>query len=194
MVNAVGYDGSGSAPHMNGGAYLAVNGSANGYTNGTTNGHTNEVKPQTNSANGSSPNQADVPIAIVGMSCRFPGDATSPEKLWKLCVNAKSAWSEIPADRWNKEAFHHPDGGRTGTVSVIKSFDIWKTDNEQTNARGGHFLQQDIALFDAPFFNVSAEEAKVSGEASTTSVYHVDHVQRRWTLSYDCNWKLATRQ
>ncbi|KAL2850218.1 hypothetical protein BJY01DRAFT_261657 [Aspergillus pseudoustus] len=78
------------------------------------------------------------------MGCRFPGEATSPERLWELCVNAKSAWSEIPPDRWNKDTFYHPDGARTGT----------------TNVRGGHFLKQDIAHFDAPFFNVSAVEAK----------------------------------
>ncbi|KAL4792644.1 polyketide synthase [Aspergillus venezuelensis] len=87
---------------------------------------------------------ANIPIAIVGMGCRFPGDATSPEKLFELCLNARSAWSQVPEDRWNKDAFYHPDGKRIGT----------------TNVRGGHFLKQDIAHFDAPFFNVSAAEAK----------------------------------
>ena len=72
------------------------------------------------SENGVSPGRTclnDVPIAIVGMGCRFPGEATSPEKLWQLCSNTKSAWSEIPPGRWNKEAFYHPDGGKTGTVN-----------------------------------------------------------------------------
>ncbi|RDW73588.1 reducing type I polyketide synthase [Coleophoma crateriformis] len=96
------------------------------------------------SGNGALQMPTDTAIAIVGMGCRFPGAATSPEKLWELCSSAKSAWSEIPPDRFNKDAFYHTDGGRTGT----------------TNARGGHFLLQDIGLFDAPFFNVSAEEAK----------------------------------
>ncbi|KAL4966473.1 polyketide synthase [Aspergillus stella-maris] len=90
------------------------------------------------------PSIANIPIAIVGMGCRFPGDATSPEKLFELCLNARSAWSEVPEDRWNREAFYHPDGKRIGT----------------TNVRGGHFLKRDIAHFDAPFFNVSAAEAK----------------------------------
>ena len=57
-----------------------------------------------------------MPIAIVGMSCRFPKSATSPSKLWDLLIEGQSAWSEIPPDRWNKDAFYHPDGGRTGTV------------------------------------------------------------------------------
>lgn len=73
------------------------------------------------SGNGASHTRSDVPIAIVGMSCRFPGEATSPEKLWQLCASAKSAWSEIPPERWNRDAFYHPDGGRTGTVSISSS-------------------------------------------------------------------------
>lgn len=113
------------------------------------------------SKNGSSRTPTSTAIAIVGMGCRLPGEATSPEKLWQLCVNAKSAWSEIPPDRWNKEAFYHPDGGRTGTVSSDHLFWYIILTLEKTNVRGGHFLSQDVALFDAPFFNVSMEEAKV---------------------------------
>lgn len=71
--------------------------------------------------NGVSPKRPDVPIAIVGMGCRFPGEATSPEKLWQLCASARSAWSEVPPERWNRDAFHHPDGGRIGTVSRSSS-------------------------------------------------------------------------
>lgn len=61
---------------------------------------------------------ADMPIAIIGMSCRLPGDATSPERLWKLCAEGRSAWSEIPDDRFNKEAFHHPSGSKRTTVCI----------------------------------------------------------------------------
>ena len=67
--------------------------------------------------NGVSPKRSDVPIAIVGMGCRFPREATSPEKLWQLCADARSAWSEVPPERWNQDAFYHPDGGRIGAVS-----------------------------------------------------------------------------
>ena len=58
-----------------------------------------------------------MPIAIVGMSCRFPGDATSPEKLWELCAEARSAWSEVPSERFNQKAFYHPHAEKLGTVS-----------------------------------------------------------------------------
>ncbi|KAL3429943.1 hypothetical protein BDV09DRAFT_200122 [Aspergillus tetrazonus] len=84
-----------------------------------------------------------MPIAVVGMSCRFAGGATSPEKLWQLCAEGRSAWSKVPQSRFNQTAFYHPDGQRPGT----------------SNAQGAHFLQEDVSLFDAPFFNFSAEVA-----------------------------------
>lgn len=59
---------------------------------------------------------SQVPIAIIGMSCRFSGDATSPEKLWKLCAESKSGWSKIPEDRFNLDAFYHPNGQKLDTV------------------------------------------------------------------------------
>ena len=85
-----------------------------------------------------------IPLAIVGIGCRFPGDATNPEKLWDLLANGKSAWSKVPADRWNEEAFLHPDPDDT---------------NGTHNHVGGHFLKQDISEFDASFFNVLPQEA-----------------------------------
>lgn len=59
-----------------------------------------------------------VPIAIIGMSCRFPGDATSPEKLWQLCAEGRSAWSKIPKSRFSQEGFYNPNAERVGTVSL----------------------------------------------------------------------------
>ncbi|KZF20978.1 hypothetical protein L228DRAFT_284065 [Xylona heveae TC161] len=85
-----------------------------------------------------------MPIAIVGMACRLPGEATNPDKLWDLCAKKEAAWSEVPKDRMNIDAFYHPDGERAGN----------------TNARGGHFLKQDVAAFDASFFSIPPTEAK----------------------------------
>ncbi|KAL1623909.1 Type I Iterative PKS [Neofusicoccum ribis] len=93
-------------------------------------------------ANGSH-GDAKAPIAIIGMSCRLPGEATSPEKLWKLCAEGRSAWSEIPGDRFNKEAFYHPCSDKRTTANVT----------------GGHFLKDDIGLFDANFFNLTPDVA-----------------------------------
>ncbi|POR33277.1 Polyketide synthase [Tolypocladium paradoxum] len=83
-------------------------------------------------------------IAIVGLGLRFPGDATSPEELWKVLDGGESQWSEFPKDRLNIEGYFHPGGERQGSISF----------------RGAHFLKGDVAAFDAPFFSVAAEDAK----------------------------------
>ena len=46
------------------------------------------------------------PIAIIGMSLKFPQDATSPESLWRMLMEGRSAMTEIPKDRFNIEAFY----------------------------------------------------------------------------------------
>ncbi|KAF9883547.1 hypothetical protein FE257_003186 [Aspergillus nanangensis] len=86
---------------------------------------------------------ASLPIAIVGMGFRGPGDATNVQRLWDMIVEGREAWSRIPASKWNNSAFHHPDYARHGAVNV----------------EGGHFLTEDVSLFDAPFFNMTSDEA-----------------------------------
>lgn len=58
-----------------------------------------------------------MPIAIVGMGCRLPGGASSPEKLWDMLTKKRSARREIPSDRFNIDAFWHPNADKNGTVS-----------------------------------------------------------------------------
>ena len=58
--------------------------------------------------------------AVIGLSGRFPGEATSPDKLWEMCAAGKDAWSPLPPDRFNSEAFYHPDSGRNGSLSRIE--------------------------------------------------------------------------
>ena len=84
------------------------------------------------------------PIAVIGLSCRFPGDASSPEAFWKLLVEGRSAMTDVPSDRYNLESFYDSSNNRPG----------------MTNVRGGHFLKDDIATFDAPFFSMSPNEAQ----------------------------------
>ncbi|KAK2786787.1 Highly reducing polyketide synthase curS1 [Onygenales sp. PD_12] len=84
----------------------------------------------------------DVPIAVVGLACRFPGDASSPSKFWDMLKNGKSAYSPT-SPRWNSDAFYHPGGSRLNTLPT----------------KGGHFLKEDPYVFDAAFFNITAAEA-----------------------------------
>lgn len=59
----------------------------------------------------------DEPIAIIGMSCRFPGDATDPEAFWEMLIQAKDAWSKVPQERFNVDGFYHPQSAISGAVS-----------------------------------------------------------------------------
>lgn len=86
---------------------------------------------------------APQPIAIIGYACRLPGQVTSPSDLWELCTRARSGWSPIPKDRFSVDAFHHPNPSKVGCF----------------NPKGGYFLEEDLARFDAPFFNLSVQEA-----------------------------------
>ncbi|KAJ5556997.1 Type I Polyketide synthases (Type I PKS) [Penicillium frequentans] len=87
---------------------------------------------------------ADVPIAIVGLSCKFPGEASSPEEFWELLENGRSAWTSDAGFRFNMAAHHHPKRDQNGSFNPI----------------GAHFIKQNLAEFDAPFFSISATEAK----------------------------------
>lgn len=65
------------------------------------------------------PERDVMPIAVIGMACRFPGGSTNPEKLWQMLANRRSGWGEVPADRFTQSSFQHPSSSVGGTVSLV---------------------------------------------------------------------------
>ena len=61
-----------------------------------------------------------MPIAVVGMSFRGPGDATNVENLLRMAAEGREARSKISSQKWNHDAFYHPDPNRFGSVSSVK--------------------------------------------------------------------------
>lgn len=70
---------------------------------------------------------ASEPIAIVGSSCRLPGGATSPSRLWDLLETPRDVVQKIPASRFNTEQFYHADSQHHGVSSRPAPLDMYVT-------------------------------------------------------------------
>ncbi|KAI8945912.1 ketoacyl-synt-domain-containing protein [Xylaria longipes] len=123
----------GSATYANGNSKGSVKTYSNGHSNG-------DIQSQVATP---TPKAKTMPIAVVGMSCRLPGNVASPAEFWELCARARSGYSTIPPERFNTASFQHPNPGKAGCHNPV----------------GGHFLNTDLAAFDAPFFNLTEKEA-----------------------------------
>jgi phthiocerol/phenolphthiocerol synthesis type-I polyketide synthase B len=82
------------------------------------------------------------PVAVVGIGCRLPGEVFGPQSFWRLLVEGEDAVTEVPADRWDAEAFYDPDPLAPGRMTT----------------KWGGFLS-DVAGFDADFFGITPREA-----------------------------------
>ncbi|WP_426752693.1 SDR family NAD(P)-dependent oxidoreductase [Myxococcus sp. Y35] len=82
-------------------------------------------------------------IAIIGMACRFPGGANSPETFQELLWRGGEALTEIPADRRALQGLYDPDPSRPGKLSMRRAAFVDAVDR-----------------FDADFFHISRREAE----------------------------------
>src|SRR5215831_10778708 len=74
--------------------------------------------------------QTQEPIAIVGMGCRFPGEANDPESYWRLLRDGVDAITEVPPDRWDAATYYDPDPDAVGKMitkwcGFLKGLDRW---------------------------------------------------------------------
>ena len=82
------------------------------------------------------------PIAIIGLGCRFPGDADDPASFWDLLCAGVDTISEVPASRWNVDQYFNVTPGVPG-----KTYSKW-----------GGFVKE-IDAFDPESFGISPREA-----------------------------------
>src|SRR5512139_415811 len=82
------------------------------------------------------------PIAVIGMGCRFPGSANSPEAFWQLLREGRDAIREVPPERWDIDEYYDPDPDAPGKMYVRKSGFIDQVDH-----------------FEPQFFGISPREA-----------------------------------
>ena len=83
------------------------------------------------------------PLAIVGIGCRLPPAANSPEALWENMCRGVDAISDVPADRWNVDKFYDSNPRQPGKMYV----------------RQAGFIAQPFKDFDSQFFRLSSREA-----------------------------------
>ncbi len=82
------------------------------------------------------------PIAIVGISCRFP-EAKNLEEFWRVVSGGIDAIGEVPSDRWNFDLLRSPEPGVPGKMNI----------------RWGGFIKE-VDGFDPQFFGISPREAE----------------------------------
>jgi acyl transferase domain-containing protein/NADPH:quinone reductase-like Zn-dependent oxidoreductase/acyl carrier protein len=82
------------------------------------------------------------PIAVIGVGCRIPGGANSPEEFWHLLRDGRDTIREIPSDRWDTEAYYNPNPDAPGKIAT----------------RFGAFLDQ-VDRFEPGFFGIAPREA-----------------------------------
>ncbi|MGH3875483.1 MAG: SDR family oxidoreductase [Actinophytocola sp.] len=83
------------------------------------------------------------PVAIIGMSCRYPGGANTVEQYWQKLLDGLDAVREVPADRWDAAEIYAEDRSAPGKAYTQRAGFV-----------------DDVAGWDAEFFGLSPQEAR----------------------------------
>ncbi len=83
-------------------------------------------------------------IAVIGMACRFPDSADTPEKFYKMLMEGRSVIKQVPSSRWNSKLWLDSNSDALG-----KAY----------SQAGGFLDDRYIFDLDAPFFKISPKEA-----------------------------------
>jgi acyl transferase domain-containing protein len=76
------------------------------------------------------------PIAVIGMGCRLPGGADSPERLWRLLAAGECPVGDVPRDRWDADAVFDPDPEAPGKTYVRRAAFLEQVDQFEPEAFG----------------------------------------------------------
>ncbi len=106
------------------------------------------------------------PIAIVGMSCRFP-EAHNLNEFWRLLHDGQDTVTEIPKERWDNDAYYDPDPAAS----------------RKSHQRHASMLKN-IDDFDTFFFNISPAEAAEMNPSQKLMLELVWEAIENSTLSY----------
>lgn len=78
----------------------------------------------------------DEPIALVGMGCRFPGGANTPEDFWDLLRHGVDATSEFPGDRADAQSVYDADPDAPGKAYTVRGGFIDRVDRFEPEVFG----------------------------------------------------------
>lgn len=102
-----------------------------------------ELRDRLDATSGEERPDAREPVAVIGMACRFPGSGDSVETYWRDLLEGVDAVSEIPADRWDVDAWYDPDPDAPGRIATRWAGTL-----------------RDISRFEADLFSISPREAR----------------------------------
>ncbi|CDI81585.1 Pc16g11480 protein, related, partial [Eimeria acervulina] len=80
-------------------------------------------------------------LAVIGASCRLPGNSDNPALLWEMLLRGKDCVSEIPLTRFDVDLFYDAELDAKGKMYVRKAA-----------------FMENAEMFDNAFFNLSAAE------------------------------------